>query len=126
MTWFADTQWKWKGCKNAGAKQGDAMSRALLDGVIEGTDARAAVNLHNNQVGRQVRLLLSLSFLVCPHCFSASLALGGPGPIEKGLSHVWETHTRSTTAFTWYELPLGLALLRVLAFSASVTLLACS
>ncbi|XP_070188495.1 protein Wnt-8b-like [Littorina saxatilis] len=52
----ADTQdenWKWKGCRNAGAKQGDTMSRALFDGVIQGTDARAAVNLHNNQVGRE-------------------------------------------------------------------------
>ncbi|XP_076456069.1 protein Wnt-8b-like [Babylonia areolata] len=47
-----ERNWKWKGCKNAGAKQGDTMSRALFDGVIEGADARAAVNRHNNQVGR--------------------------------------------------------------------------
>lgn len=61
--------WLWGGCSdNVGF--GEAISKQFVDALETGQDARAAMNLHNNEVGRKVshfcpqviRLDVSLSF----------------------------------------------------------------
>ena len=59
-SYFCSTgQWMWNGCDD-GVKFGDRFSRKYLDGVINGANIRAIVNLHNNGVGRKVCLIVSL------------------------------------------------------------------
>lgn len=45
--------WLWGGCSdNVGF--GEAISKQFVDALETGQDARAAMNLHNNEVGRKV------------------------------------------------------------------------
>lgn len=49
--------WLWGGCSdNVGF--GEAISKQFVDALETGQDARAAMNLHNNEAGRKVRPLL--------------------------------------------------------------------
>lgn len=59
--------WLWGGCSdNVGF--GEAISKQFVDALETGQDARAAMNLHNNEVGRKVHQVIfslwrvSLSF----------------------------------------------------------------
>lgn len=46
--------WLWGGCSdNVGF--GEAISKQFVDALETGQDARAAMNLHNNEAGRKVR-----------------------------------------------------------------------
>lgn len=46
--------WLWGGCSdNLGF--GEAISKQFVDALETGQDARAAMNLHNNEAGRKVR-----------------------------------------------------------------------
>lgn len=50
--------WLWGGCSdNVGF--GEAISKQFVDALETGQDARAAMNLHNNEAGRKVRRLSS-------------------------------------------------------------------
>lgn len=45
--------WLWGGCSdNVGF--GEAISKQFVDALETGQDARAAMNLHNNEAGRKV------------------------------------------------------------------------
>ena len=45
--------WRWGGCSdNVGF--GEQISKKFVDSLETGQDARATVNLHNNDAGRQV------------------------------------------------------------------------
>ncbi len=49
--------WLWGGCSdNVGF--GEAISKQFVDALETGQDARAAMNLHNNEAGRKVQSLL--------------------------------------------------------------------
>lgn len=51
--------WLWGGCSdNVGF--GEAISKQFVDALETGQDARAAMNLHNNEAGRKVRPFLSI------------------------------------------------------------------
>lgn len=55
--------WLWGGCSdNVGF--GEAISKQFVDTLETGQDARAAMNLHNNEAGRKVPL--SAAFLLLP------------------------------------------------------------
>lgn len=46
--------WLWGGCSdNVGF--GEAISKQFVDALETGQDARAAMNLHNNEAGRKVQ-----------------------------------------------------------------------
>lgn len=46
--------WLWGGCSdNVGF--GEAISKQFVDALETGQDARAAMNLHNNEAGRKVK-----------------------------------------------------------------------
>ena len=45
--------WKWGGCSD-NVVFGEMVSRQFVDALETGKDARATVNLHNNEAGRQV------------------------------------------------------------------------
>nr|AVK72279.1 Wnt8 protein [Xenoturbella bocki] len=44
--------WKWGGCSD-NVRFGERVSRQFLDAMEEGKDARASMNLHNNEAGRK-------------------------------------------------------------------------
>ena len=46
----------WEGCSENVAF-GDRISKLFIDSLESGKDARAAVNLHNNEAGRKVYAL---------------------------------------------------------------------
>lgn len=48
-----DKDWKWGGCSD-NVEFGDDISRRYIDELETGNDARAIVNLHNNEAGRRV------------------------------------------------------------------------
>lgn len=49
--------WLWGGCSdNVGF--GEAISKQFVDALETGQDARAAMNLHNNEAGRKVQSVL--------------------------------------------------------------------
>lgn len=49
--------WLWGGCSdNVGF--GEAISKQFVDALETGQDARASMNLHNNEVGRKVRKVI--------------------------------------------------------------------
>lgn len=49
--------WLWGGCSdNVGF--GEAISKQFVDALETGQDARAAMNLHNNEAGRKVQWML--------------------------------------------------------------------
>lgn len=47
------SDWKWGGCSD-NIEFGDEISRRYIDVLETGSDARAIVNLHNNEAGRRV------------------------------------------------------------------------
>lgn len=51
---LAGQKWRWGGCRSSSMESGVRVSRILFDSATEGTDARAAVSLHNFQAGREV------------------------------------------------------------------------
>lgn len=52
--------WLWGGCSdNVGF--GEAISKQFVDALETGQDARAAMNLHNNEAGRKVPLSAAFS-----------------------------------------------------------------
>lgn len=54
--------WLWGGCSdNVGF--GEAISKQFVDALETGQDARAAMNLHNNEAGRKVDLKITPSVL---------------------------------------------------------------
>ena len=56
--------WQWGGCSDD-IKFGEKETRRFIDKLEKGNDARTALNLHNNQVGRKVKLNFDLSI----NCF---------------------------------------------------------
>lgn len=55
------TGWQWGGCSdNVGF--GEAISKQFVDTLETGQDARAAMNLHNNEAGRKVQYLVNFTF----------------------------------------------------------------
>ena len=52
-----NSDWQWGGCSDD-IKFGEKETSRIIDKLEKGNDARTAVNLHNNQVGRKVRLVL--------------------------------------------------------------------
>lgn len=59
------TGWQWGGCSdNVGF--GEAISKQFVDALETGQDARAAMNLHNNEAGRKVQYLLYFVLLLLP------------------------------------------------------------
>lgn len=68
--------WLWGGCSdNVGF--GEAISKQFVDALETGQDARAAMNLHNNEAGRKVLLLFWMS------------KKGSPAPLSA--FRAWET-----------------------------------
>lgn len=53
--------WLWGGCSD-NVSFGEAISKQFVDALETGQDARAAMNLHNNEAGRKVQYL-GLDFL---------------------------------------------------------------
>lgn len=45
---------------------GEAISKQFVDALETGQDARAAMNLHNNEAGRKVQYLLYFVLLLLP------------------------------------------------------------
>ena len=52
-----NSDWQWGGCSDD-IKFGEKETRRFIDKLEKGKDARTAFNLHNNQVGRKVRLVI--------------------------------------------------------------------
>ena len=52
----ANRGWQWGGCSDD-IKFGEKETRRFIDKLEKGNDARTAFNLHNNEVGREVKLI---------------------------------------------------------------------
>lgn len=72
--------WLWGGCSdNVGF--GEAISKQFVDALETGQDARAAMNLHNNEAGRKVSpslppdLTAPTRFALAVHCEESRLAV---------------------------------------------------
>ena len=59
-----NSDWQWGGCSDD-IKFGERETRRFIDKLEKGNDARTAFNLHNNQVGRKVRLVIIIFFNFC-------------------------------------------------------------
>lgn len=59
------TGWQWGGCSD-NVVFGEAISKQFVDTLETGQDARAAMNLHNNEAGRKVQYLLYFVLLLLP------------------------------------------------------------
>lgn len=54
--------WLWGGCSdNVGF--GEAISKQFVDALETGQDARAAMNLHNNEAGRKVQNIQNTQYI---------------------------------------------------------------
>jgi len=51
--------WQWGSCSDD-IKFGEKETRRFIDKLEKGNDGRTAFNLHNNEVGRKVKLIWSL------------------------------------------------------------------
>lgn len=55
--YFAGKDWKWGGCSDNVAF-GQRISKQYIDELETGKDERAIVNLHNNEAGRRVSIII--------------------------------------------------------------------
>lgn len=55
--------WLWGGCSD-NVDFGERISKQYVDAQETGQDSRAAVNLHNNEAGRQVRIMKPQAFFM--------------------------------------------------------------
>lgn len=63
--------WLWGGCSdNVGF--GEAISKQFVDALETGQDARAAMNLHNNEAGRKVSSLQPFARKLTPATTSSN------------------------------------------------------
>ena len=58
----ANSGWQWGGCSDD-IKFGEKETKRFIDKLEKGNDARAAFNLHNNEIGREVTAIFLFSFL---------------------------------------------------------------
>ena len=58
--------WQWGGCSD-NVKFGERISKVFVDGMEQGSDALALMNLHNNDIGRKVGELEDLLEYTCIH-----------------------------------------------------------
>ena len=55
------TGWQWGGCSD-NVEFGEAISKQFVDTLETGQDARAAMNLHNNEAGRKVQYSVNFTY----------------------------------------------------------------